>query len=184
MPRPEDVNPHNFSVHQIIYNDGEFSIVWGKWQEEEMRLAMRWNGEGTNQGYPKTFGNPVWFLLPVEITFPILRGMLGVDISDNKVIAQIIQQLNFKSTDKKENYSASSWSDDLKEATRNAINGNMLDFMPRGNKFHFKNINSSYGYISIDDLNNGILKIVDLKTHDEILFKNIDNLINAGWVID
>jgi hypothetical protein len=75
MPKPEDVNPSNFEVIEVVYNLNGFSIAWGIWEEGNHRLAMRWNGNGDDQGYPKTFGNPVWFILPQELSFPLLQAL-------------------------------------------------------------------------------------------------------------
>lgn len=75
MPHPSEVNPGNFKVKQIIYNLNGFSIVWGTWEDGSDRLAMRWNGEGDASGFPALFGNPVWFMLPAELTLPILQGV-------------------------------------------------------------------------------------------------------------
>ncbi|WP_157719110.1 hypothetical protein [Halopseudomonas salegens] len=69
MPKPEEVNPRNFKVESVVYNDGDFSIAWGEWEDGELHLAMRWNGD-ESPGYPKTFGHPVWFLLPQDLTIP------------------------------------------------------------------------------------------------------------------
>ena len=90
MPRPENVNPHNFRVESVVYNDGDFSIAWGEWKDGSYHLAMRWNGEN-NAGYPKTFGHPVWFLLPDSLTVDIIRGILGNSNSNKVAIVQIIQ---------------------------------------------------------------------------------------------
>ena len=73
MPEPEVVNPHNFDVQEIIYNLNGFSVAWGRWEGSSYGLAMRWNGEDEDQGYPKTFGHPVWFILPRDLSFPILQ---------------------------------------------------------------------------------------------------------------
>lgn len=75
MPHPSAVNPHNFKVVEVIYNLNGFSVAWGIWEDETHRLAMRWNGEEDDQGYPKTFGNPVWFMLPQELSLPILQSL-------------------------------------------------------------------------------------------------------------
>lgn len=75
MPSPTDVNPHNFKVLEVIYDLNGFSVAWGIWEDETKRLAMRWNGDGDDKGYPKTFGNPVWFMLPNELSLPILRSL-------------------------------------------------------------------------------------------------------------
>lgn len=75
MPHPKDVNPHNFKVEEIVYNLNGFSVAWGTWEDGSRRLAMRWNGDGEDMGYPKTFGNPVWFMLPTELSLPLLQSL-------------------------------------------------------------------------------------------------------------
>ena len=75
MPKPEDVNPWNFEVREVIYDNNGFSVAWGIWEEDNERLAMRWNGDGTDAGYPKTFGNPVWFLIPEELGLPFSKTL-------------------------------------------------------------------------------------------------------------
>lgn len=75
MPSPREVNPHNFKVLEIIYDLNGFSVAWGIWENGTKRLAMRWNGEGEDKDYPKTFGNPVWFMLPNELSLPILQSL-------------------------------------------------------------------------------------------------------------
>lgn len=66
--QPENVNPANFTVEQILYNQNNFSIAVGIWQDDgTRRLAMRWNernGEPDDKGYPSVFQHPMWFQLP------------------------------------------------------------------------------------------------------------------------
>lgn len=74
MIKPEEVNPHNFIVEKIIYDQDGFAIALGRSEANRQRLGMRWNGgEGDDKGYPKTFGNPVWFMLPDEMKIPVLH---------------------------------------------------------------------------------------------------------------
>lgn len=75
MPQPNEVNPHNFHVEEVIYNLNGFSVAWGVWEDGSRCLGMRWNGEGEDKGYPKTFGNPVWFMLPKELSLPLLKAL-------------------------------------------------------------------------------------------------------------
>lgn len=77
--QPQTVNPNNFLVRSVVYDDGDFSMAWGTWHEtQEDRLAMRWNGTGNSDpGYPKLFGHPVWFILPGTLTVPVLKAILG-----------------------------------------------------------------------------------------------------------
>jgi len=60
MPNAQSVKPKNFNVDRIIYDDGDFAVAWGTWQDGSPRLGMHWNGEAGDPGYPKLFGNPVW----------------------------------------------------------------------------------------------------------------------------
>jgi len=91
MTNPEDVNPRNFTVKSIIYNDGDFSIAWGEWEDGEMHLAMRWNGDSNDDaGYPKTFGHPVWFLIPENLTIDITRSLVGNKAANAAAVEKIL----------------------------------------------------------------------------------------------
>ena len=94
MPNPEQVRPHNFVVNKILYNDDSFSIAWGQWEDGSMRTAMRWNGnEGEGDaGYPKTFGNPMWFQLPKNLTVPLLKGLLGLKDTVVESLIEVIKK--------------------------------------------------------------------------------------------
>jgi len=89
MPNPNSVNPHNFNTLEIVYSLNGFSIAWGEWEDGTRRLAMRWDGEGDDKGYPKTFGNPVWFLLPNELSLPFLKAL---DIYSPKTHGNILNK--------------------------------------------------------------------------------------------
>lgn len=92
MPRPEFVNPRNFTVRTVVFDDGAFAVAWGEDGDGQKRLAMRWNGDDDRLGYPTIFGrSPLWFFLPPELTLPIARGLLGHRRSDGFAIAEIIK---------------------------------------------------------------------------------------------
>ena len=84
MRRPEDVNPQNFEVTKIIYQDADFSIAEGVWRDDKSRRwAMRWNGNPGNPddvGYPSVFRNPMWFQLPSNFKNVLLHALLNSDI--------------------------------------------------------------------------------------------------------
>lgn len=69
---PNDVNPGNFTVDRIIYNDPneQFAVAVGTWHDDgSTRYAMRWTGDqgdDEDRGYPKVFKNPMWFQLPID----------------------------------------------------------------------------------------------------------------------
>ncbi len=77
MPAPQDVHHSKFPVEEILYDDGDFSIAWGSYEEGQRILGMRWNGEEGDAGFPKLFGNPVWMVLPAALTVPIVSGLVG-----------------------------------------------------------------------------------------------------------
>ena len=64
--RPENVKPEKFKAHTVIYNNRDFSIAYGIWENSSSRIAMRWNGDEDGLGYPSQGGNPLWFQLPNE----------------------------------------------------------------------------------------------------------------------
>jgi hypothetical protein len=77
MPRPEDVRPAKFPDPDVVFDNGEFAIADGHWEGTNPCLAVRWNGAGTDPGYPKLFGNPTWLVMPEPLSVPILSGLLA-----------------------------------------------------------------------------------------------------------
>lgn len=88
--RPENVNPHNFEVRRIIYESTDFSIAYGRWEEDVDCLAMRWNGDANDAGYPKTFGHPVWFIIPAVLTKPLATALLEAPFANNESILRLL----------------------------------------------------------------------------------------------
>ena len=88
MPKPELVNPKAFKVDVVLYDYNDFSVVYGIWTESSSkRLAMRWNDSFDGNGYPKTFGNPQWFIVSDDLARNILLGLLS---SPHITIAQYL----------------------------------------------------------------------------------------------
>lgn len=88
---PNDVNPRNFKVINVLFDNEEFSIVYGLWEDGKKYLAMRWNGYGEDAGYPKTFGHPVWFLIANELKIPIIKSLVGIPNSEKEGIIKTLQ---------------------------------------------------------------------------------------------
>jgi len=88
MPNPIDVNPNNYKVKKILFDNGEFAIAIGRWFDTENTLAMRWNGDDNNdKGYPKTFGNPMWFIIHNDLKQSIIQSLM---INDEKLINKLL----------------------------------------------------------------------------------------------
>jgi len=65
-----------FKNISIIWDDGEFAVAEGTWDEEtETRIGMRYYGEGI--GCPQAFGKPQWLVLPHAIG-DMLRLVLSI----------------------------------------------------------------------------------------------------------
>lgn len=92
--KPENVNPNNFEVEKILYNDEEFSIAFGTWVDETQSIGMRWNGnDEEDKGYPKVFGNPMWFLVPQDMAKGFLTTLLGNKYADKNALIEVISIL-------------------------------------------------------------------------------------------
>jgi hypothetical protein len=91
---PQNVNPSNFTVDKIIYNDNEFSIAFGTWADNSKVVGMRWNGDGDNSlGYPNVFGKPMWFVIPTDLARQFIATLLGNDFSENQLIIDTLNEL-------------------------------------------------------------------------------------------
>ncbi len=86
--QPEKVKPAKFHVHTVIYNNGDFSVAYGKWGNSDTRLAMRWNGDDEDEiGYPSQGGNPLWFQLPSDSiwTSEILQAIDRISAYEQRI---------------------------------------------------------------------------------------------------
>jgi len=80
MPKPREVNPNNYKVKSVLFDNGDFSVVIGTWEKKDNVLAMRWNGdENEDKGYPKTFGNPMWFIIHEDLKQSIIQALMSKD---------------------------------------------------------------------------------------------------------
>ena len=74
------------------------------------------------------------------------------------------------------------WSSDLINMTRAAISEHR--FVPYDDAVHFKNHDSRYGFISVSNILADKLLLIDKETNKETLYASVDELLEAGWVID
>ena len=92
MPSAAEVHHSKFPVDEVLYDHDGFSIAWGVYDGERRCLGMRWNGEEGDAGYPKLFKNPVWFVLPAELTIPILKSLLDTP-TDHSGVLKVLGEL-------------------------------------------------------------------------------------------
>lgn len=76
------------------------------------------------------------------------------------------------------------WSNELRAQTRDLIDRRGPIGTPDGS-LGLGHIDGGFGIITMFDLANGVLRIVDRKTEAEIVtFTSVDDLIAAGWAVD
>lgn len=73
------------------------------------------------------------------------------------------------------------WSDELIEKTRDVLD---LKYVPFDDFVHMKNINGNFGKISLKNWLAQKFIIQDNRTDFEYVYITIDELIEAGWVVD
>ena len=91
--KPSEVNPRNFKVKYILFENPDFSIAYGNWNNEQYCLAMRWNGYENDSGYPKTFGHPMWFIIPKSMTFVLAKSLLEFEETDKQLVINLLNEL-------------------------------------------------------------------------------------------
>ena len=97
MINPEDVTHAKYPVDAIVFNNGTFSVVWGTWDKKRKMLGMRWNtsdpSNPSDVGYPKTFGHPVWFMIPEELTVSILNSLLESEHTNKQAVKDVLAEV-------------------------------------------------------------------------------------------
>lgn len=85
MPSGHSVRPVKWQRVLDLYDDGEYSAIWGSYDgNPERSLGVRWNGDD-NQGYPNQGSNPLWFVEPEFTTKMILLELCSRVNSDSKL---------------------------------------------------------------------------------------------------
>ena len=96
MP-PNKARPKKFQCFEVLYNYNGFAIAWG-WgkfgedkkdnKESTKRLAMRWNGKRNEVGYPHQGKYPTWFMLPDELSIPLILSIPTINALSNRKSAK------------------------------------------------------------------------------------------------
>jgi len=94
MPEMEDTS--KFIVDSVLYDRDEFSVAIGIWIPNGQHIiAMRWNKGDDEKEYPKTFGNPHWFIISNEIARSILYGLAANPLVKPNEYLNIIEVLRY-----------------------------------------------------------------------------------------
>lgn len=90
---PNLVNPKSWDNIQIILNDvsGGYSVIFGKF-EGSYCLGMRWNGDGSDRGYPGQGAYPLWFVVPGPFEKTFLSELSTMAISNPNIDKDALQK--------------------------------------------------------------------------------------------
>lgn len=81
MPSSSSVRPPKWEDAIDLYDDGDYSAIWGNYDGSVRRcLGVRWNG-GDECGYPNQGSNPLWYVEPDFLTRQMLQALLDAVVS-------------------------------------------------------------------------------------------------------
>lgn len=82
MPSAAQVRPAKWSDIAVLFDDGQYSVISGTYDQGDHVLGERWNGEGDDLGFPNVAGYPVWHVVPEWLRIPVLHALLDELASD------------------------------------------------------------------------------------------------------
>ncbi len=78
MPSAIQVQPKDWSEITVLYDDGYYSVIWGRFRRRPFKnMGVRYN-EGDKPGgigYPSLGKYPLWYVEPPIMVEPILLGL-------------------------------------------------------------------------------------------------------------
>lgn len=88
MPNGNAVRPNKWSNVIDLFDNGNYSAIWGNYDGSIKRcLGVRWNG-GLNHGYPNQGNNPLWYVEPDFVTKNLLLELL-YEVNSNSLFGNI-----------------------------------------------------------------------------------------------
>ncbi|MGO2234125.1 hypothetical protein B6N13_18195 [Marinomonas sp. UCMA 3892] len=79
--------PQNYPYKDVFYFDGEIALIKGRYKDSESdSIGMRWMVGESELGYPSTFGNAMWMVVPDQLAGFILEGIFSDLVSLRKNI--------------------------------------------------------------------------------------------------
>jgi hypothetical protein len=77
MPTASEVTPQDWSEIMVVYDDGNYSAIWGRFRNRDYKeVGVRWNGGPGEYGYPSQGRNPTWYVEPPYMSEAVLLGLL------------------------------------------------------------------------------------------------------------
>ena len=75
MPNASEVVPGAWSEIVVLYDNGWYSAVWGRFRGQNHKdLGVRWNGGPGETGYPNSRQYPQWYVEPHILHEAVLLG--------------------------------------------------------------------------------------------------------------
>lgn len=77
MPSGSVVRPAKWSNVSQLYDDGEYSVIWGRYESSSsMSVGARWNGGPDEPGFPNQGAHSTWHVEPDFLTDSILHRLI------------------------------------------------------------------------------------------------------------
>ncbi|MFC1680947.1 hypothetical protein ACFL1S_04025 [Pseudomonadota bacterium] len=75
-------------VERKLYDDGEYSIAWGSWDNGSRGMGERWI-----DGFPQSRGHPMWLHVPNHLAIPRLKSLIGEEYANWPAIRDTLDEL-------------------------------------------------------------------------------------------
>ena len=77
MIRGKNARPHKWSNVIDLFDNDEYSAIWGSYEGNTRCLGVRWNGHDTDElyGYPHQGKYPLWYVEPDFLQRSILLAL-------------------------------------------------------------------------------------------------------------
>lgn len=82
MPSAEEVTPNKWTEIEILFVNGNYSVIIGNFEGNPC-LGERWNGDENGYGYPHQADKPLWHVVPQHFSLPILHKILDLHVQNS-----------------------------------------------------------------------------------------------------
>lgn len=90
MPSADEVHHSKWSEKQVLFDDGEYSIISGLY-DGNFCLGERWNGHAGTLGFPQAHFQPVWHVIPGFLQAQVLHGAIEEMANDAQLRARYLE---------------------------------------------------------------------------------------------